>query len=653
MKHEHNPGQANQAVSQAIANSHGLSGVSQPAVMSIQKATADKQTEQEALSELSDEHLTPASKSFIDPYVNKNAVPASPDIQPFQLKNNNTGMPDHLKSGLENLSGYDLSHVNVHFNSSRPAQLNALAYAQGSDIHLGPGQEKHLPHEGWHVVQQMQGRVAATKQLKTGVPVNDNEGLEREADRMGDIANAKNTTTAPKMLKSASAGQVVQRLVGFEIETHIRLTPGERERALQKDKVLLTGMGWTLTVEKQKGGEAVEFKIRAVGDQSDPSLLEDTMTSLEIFATRLEGLKEPITLGELGKRTGFAYDETFSETRLIPSEDMTGMPQMTAGISLERITNLLQDMTKEGTQLFGGPGGGEVAENVRAGISSSLVGILEGLTGFPKSYQGFISLLVSYLHGTRNMVPSYFKAAVAALSRADLGKFMEVPEIRERRDLILKDVLLYAKAKGSDKVFPHGIKEKEEVVDAPITIEFWVNSIISGNDALAWSPQMNQENREFEMEPVGPRNVTGVPLEIRSLQKGIPVAGWKPYILHLFSYVSKLNTSSPQAYEELETETLLPPPKLPVVHVQPIDHLSNIAKMEKALAIATEKRDIHKRSWTTNKLVEFIKKTIFDYKVDMKGNDFKESSARWSVYACNKFVEDMDTAIAEEELQKI
>lgn len=97
---------------------------------------------------------------------------------------NRTGMPDPLKGGLEQLSGLDLSGLRVHCNSAKPAQLNALAYAQGQDIHLGPGQEQHLPHEGWHAVQQMQGRVKPTMQAK-GVPINDDEGLEHEADVMG------------------------------------------------------------------------------------------------------------------------------------------------------------------------------------------------------------------------------------------------------------------------------------------------------------------------------------------------------------------------------------------------------------------------------------------------------------------------------------
>ncbi|WP_211236697.1 DUF4157 domain-containing protein [Sporocytophaga myxococcoides] len=108
--------------------------------------------------------------------------------QPIQKKENNTGLPDDLKSGVENLSGLSLDDVKVHYQSDKPAQLNAHAYAQGADIHIGPGQEKHLPHEAWHVVQQKQGRVNATKQMKGKVNVNDDTMLEKEADEMGNKA---------------------------------------------------------------------------------------------------------------------------------------------------------------------------------------------------------------------------------------------------------------------------------------------------------------------------------------------------------------------------------------------------------------------------------------------------------------------------------
>lgn len=62
-------------------------------------------------------------------------------------KRSSSEMPALLKTGIENLSGIGMDDVKVHYNSSKPAQLQAHAFAKGSEIHLGPGQEKHLPHE--------------------------------------------------------------------------------------------------------------------------------------------------------------------------------------------------------------------------------------------------------------------------------------------------------------------------------------------------------------------------------------------------------------------------------------------------------------------------------------------------------------------------
>ena len=101
-----------------------------------------------------------------------------------QRQPNKTGLPDNLKSGMENLSGMSLDNVRVHYNSAKPAAVQAYAYAQGSDIHLASGQEKHLPHELGHVVQQAQGRVAATTSVG-GMAVNDSPALEHEADVLG------------------------------------------------------------------------------------------------------------------------------------------------------------------------------------------------------------------------------------------------------------------------------------------------------------------------------------------------------------------------------------------------------------------------------------------------------------------------------------
>lgn len=96
-------------------------------------------------------------------------------------------LPQDLKSAIETLSGFTLDDVRVHYDSPRPANINALAYAQGTNIYLGPGQEHLLSHEAWHVVQQMQGRVQPTT-VVGGMPVNDNAELEHEADVMGERA---------------------------------------------------------------------------------------------------------------------------------------------------------------------------------------------------------------------------------------------------------------------------------------------------------------------------------------------------------------------------------------------------------------------------------------------------------------------------------
>ena len=137
--------------------------------------------------------------------------------KPLQTKKeNNTGIPDNLKAGVESLSEIDMSDVRVHYNSDKPAEVGALAYTQGMDIHVAPGQERHLPHEAWHVVQQKQERVKPTVQMKIGMSINDDLGLEREAEIMGGRALSMMSRTQVEpagcehSLLAASQGQNLQ-----------------------------------------------------------------------------------------------------------------------------------------------------------------------------------------------------------------------------------------------------------------------------------------------------------------------------------------------------------------------------------------------------------------------------------------------------------
>jgi hypothetical protein len=133
-----------------------------------------------------------------------------------QLSKDSHSLPDNVKQGVESLSGISMDDVKVHYNSAKPAQLNAHAYAQGTDIHIASGQEKHLPHEAWHVVQQKQGRVRPTTMMKAKVPINDDAGLEKEADVMGARAlQMKPFSLSDHKIENSSQKEGVVQKVGW------------------------------------------------------------------------------------------------------------------------------------------------------------------------------------------------------------------------------------------------------------------------------------------------------------------------------------------------------------------------------------------------------------------------------------------------------
>lgn len=189
-------------------------------------------------------------------------------------RSNNTGLPDNLKSGIESLSGMSMDHVKVHYNSAKPAQLQAHAYAQGSEIQLAPGQETHLPHEAWHVVQQARGRVRPTMQMKGNALVNDDAGLEREADLMGSKAVSAGQLVAQKVALSTSlapAANVVQRAelasdkLNVAGENH-GVSGGRRPQEAAYSTEMTGGGYWTEAQFKVSGVSNVsadDFELRA------------------------------------------------------------------------------------------------------------------------------------------------------------------------------------------------------------------------------------------------------------------------------------------------------------------------------------------------------------------------------------------------------
>lgn len=148
----------------------------------------------------------PIPLQFYATYTEEEPVQRRGPVPPMSLEHEAIDEPGHeialdklphtVQAKMENSFGEDFSDVSIHKNSSQSKDLNAHAFTQGSNIHFAPGQynpesqkgQELIGHELTHVVQQKAGRVQPTAQKK-GVGINDDEGLEKEADEMGEKAS--------------------------------------------------------------------------------------------------------------------------------------------------------------------------------------------------------------------------------------------------------------------------------------------------------------------------------------------------------------------------------------------------------------------------------------------------------------------------------
>ncbi|MCF8298332.1 MAG: DUF4157 domain-containing protein [Saprospiraceae bacterium] len=240
----------------------------------------------------------------------KTAIQKKASTKPGQSKNS-TGLPDNLKTGMETLSGYSMDDVKVHRNSDKPAQLQAHAYAQGTDIHVAPGQEQHLPHEAWHVVQQKQGRVRPTKQmknkpstqLKETVNVNDDAGLEKEADIMGQKAESFNSTTENKSgNKNQSLNNSNAPIQGWWPKGHRLITELAFDKGNFQDKFDKEAKQYLIKRSPDIDFFQDNFETMSEGQKQTKPYFQIYKSYIE--AGELEKAKAMYENGELNKRRG-------------------------------------------------------------------------------------------------------------------------------------------------------------------------------------------------------------------------------------------------------------------------------------------------------------------------------------------------------------
>ncbi|MBN2982756.1 eCIS core domain-containing protein [Cohnella algarum] len=155
---------------------------------------------------------------------------------PLQRKTGPGGMPAEVLAKMEAAFGADFSDVAIHPNSASATQAGALAYAQGTDIHFAPGQyaphsrdgQRMLGHELAHVLQQKAGRVVPTGATASGVPLNDDPALEREADELGAKA-ADADVPAAGAIQRVAGSEAAARTAGGAGAQPIQRLPSKQD----------------------------------------------------------------------------------------------------------------------------------------------------------------------------------------------------------------------------------------------------------------------------------------------------------------------------------------------------------------------------------------------------------------------------------------
>jgi hypothetical protein len=482
---------------------------------------------------------------------------------------NRTGLPDKLKTGVESLSGLSLDDVRVHYNSPKPAQLQALAYTQGSDIHVAPGQERHLPHEAWHVVQQKQGRVWETAQSK-GIALNDDSNLEKEADRMGmKSLQTRNLASNHINTKIEGGSKTIQRKVGFEFEVpNWRIT---NPAHLGKNTRLINGNGWYLQNDVLGGNDYdPEFVTRPV-EETDAGWrqLDAAMQDMNNTLQAMDNIADPPgteTVQNLGGIHATAIVDRHNRGPLI------GDPQVSTGINLSRLPMFLSDLghdpmgvapqSMQSDQLAHEGG----AATQLAGCAQRAAQRCNPITGRVRSeeYEGLIALMGSFVRRAASIFATYMKQAAHVMSRSNLPSAMaKTPEAnwrgRVNATTLLNDVLFVADLASTPlgnqpELFPYGVQgatqqERQQEPWRFVDRNAWIRGIANGRDLLRGMLGSSSWGG-MGLERVGPQQTNwrgadirpqGIILELRDVQTSVPWDHWYPFTTAVFRYIREVN----------------------------------------------------------------------------------------------------------------
>ena len=368
-------------------------------------------------------------------------------------------LPAPLLRGIQALSGLDLSDVTVHANSARPAQWGAQAFAQGDHIHLAPGQQRHLPHEAWHVVQQRQGRVVPSWQGRQGrqgwqakgAAINDHPALEQEADHMGGHAASMGQQSVghhtdadaqpPSLLPAATgsarpaqAAAVIQRNVGMEVETSKYWQvwtadggPDQAPRPVPKGTPVVHRPHFQMQAEF--AGDAtsnLEMVTNPPGSisRTEYEACRDGMITLGRELEALQGQK-PFNAAELA-----GGDPRFTIQPGVADQGLGAHLQVTVGVPLASVPALFKHLEDEGVEAPFKLA--NTATQTQQGIAPGVATAL-GQAQISPELLGFITLIEQYLkegggnpNAKQAQMATFPKGVFTLLARTDFKRMFEL-----------------------------------------------------------------------------------------------------------------------------------------------------------------------------------------------------------------------------------
>ncbi|CAD0007529.1 eCIS core domain-containing protein [Flavobacterium chungangense] len=507
----------------------------------------------------------------------------------LQRKNNNTGLPDNLKSGIENLSGHSMDDVKVHYNSDKPAALNAHAFAQGTDIHIASGQEKHLPHEAWHVVQQKQGRVKPTLQMKGKVNVNDDKGLEREADVMGtkaitvqkkEVQNLQINYTKPNNVTQ------LNREYGLNTKKHI----GEFTDSLHEN---LAG--------KDLAPPMVKLSAMMVSINNQLRILK--FPELEIISKKGLGNKGS---AHFDFRT---WKMEIDESLLTIDANLANTLYHEARHSEQWFKMILMRIKKH-----------ESKEKIVSEMSVPLKIVeyalqLNAETVLPKEQHKSVAEFHESVYGSgreeRNKVLTNLNV------KGNYQKYKNLPEEVDAWEVGGK-VNIAIEKKENDLIKTIMQSEQIDTIRASMSQLQFYSKMLNGNDNKAKEVLVNKLNL------------------------------WKEEIEKLRSLHSDKTGENLQKYITISTDynklcTMVGLEKILQVDMPKV--LKDFEIMDNNLKLAKEKQKIQPKNWVLAKLIEYIEASMAQYNSEVIRP--KPNSANWAVWSTGQMLNDMDQAILE------